>query len=92
MATRKKKKPQHPLAFVTTVGVRLNERDMADLAECAEREGKLRNEVVHESTLLRELGMPVVRARLAELRQPVVRSDEDRRSGEERRAPATVGL
>jgi len=67
MARRKSQK-RHPLAKGPPVGVRLNEQEMADLTECASLEGRHRNEIVHESTLLRDLGMPRVRERLAELK------------------------
>lgn len=91
MAARKaKKKSPHPLAFVTTVGVRLNRADSDDLTECARLEGELRNEIVHEATLYRELGIPAVRARLKELQTQSVRAEDDRRTGDERRAPALV--
>lgn len=84
MASRKSKKPKHPLAKGRTIGVRLNEQDDKDLTDCAQLETEARAEIVHEATLLRDLGMPKVRERLAELREPAVRSEEDRRSGERR--------
>lgn len=95
MATRKKsQKVRHPLAKGTTVGVRLGEQDLADLVECAALESQARNEIVHEATLLRELGMQPVRDRLAELRKHALRSGADRREAErreaERRQPAVA--
>lgn len=90
MASRKSKKPKHPLAKGRTIGVRLNEKDEKDLTDCARLDGEARGELVHEATLLRDLGMPKIRERLAELRAPAVRAPEDRRSGEERRAPELV--
>ena len=68
MATRKAKKSRHPMAKGPIVGVRLNDQDMADLTECAALESERRREIVHESALLRELGMPQIRTRLAELK------------------------
>jgi len=69
MARRKSKKTRHPLAKETTIGVRLTDQDEADLTECARLESEFRGEIVHEASLFRELGMPRVRERLAELRQ-----------------------
>lgn len=68
MARRKAKKSKHPLAKGTTVGVRLGEKDEAALIECARLESEARGEIVHEATLLRDLGMPRVHKRLAELK------------------------
>lgn len=76
MANRKKKR--HPLAKGPIVGVRLNDEDMATLEECARLESEQRREIVHESQLLRELGMPQIRARLAELRSLSAQADGDR--------------
>lgn len=80
------------------VKVALNDGDAAALRECARREAEARRVPENElgaATLLRELGMPRVHERLAELRQQAPRSGEDRREGErrsdERRAPAGVG-
>jgi hypothetical protein len=69
MASRKSRKSKH--AKVTTVGVRLSEQDEKDLTECARLESDARGELVHEATLLRDLGMPKVRERLQQLRSPV---------------------
>lgn len=86
MPRHKRKKAKHPFAKGPIVGVRLNEQDMASLAECAKLESEKRQAIVHESALLRELGMPQVIARLRELREPALRSAEDRRQAPDRRA------
>jgi len=67
MSHRKSKKPKHPFAKGTTIGVRLGDLEEKDLIECARRESQARGQVVHEATLLRDLGMPRVRERLIEL-------------------------
>lgn len=94
MAGRKSKKSKHPLAKGRTIGVRLNEQDERDLTDCAQLESDSRGAIVHEATLLRDLGMPKVRERLAELRAPALRSPTPRRSGEDRRQTPelTAGL
>lgn len=86
MGSRKRRGKSHPHAKGTTVGVRLSEQDVAALAECARLESEQRNAIVHESALLRELGMPQVLVRLRELSEPALRATEDRRTGAERRA------
>jgi hypothetical protein len=48
-----------------TVQVRLNPRDWAALTKAARLESEQRHEIVGESTLVREIVMPVVRDRLA---------------------------
>lgn len=69
MAGRKSKKQRNPLAKDgMTVGIRLSKQEEADLIECARLEGEHQGKIVHEAPLLRELGMPRVRERLAELR------------------------
>lgn len=68
MPGRKSKKSKHPLAKGKTVGVRLNERDEAALTKCAQLESEYQEKIVHEATLLRDLGMPRVHERLAELK------------------------
>lgn len=71
--------------------VKLSKAEAAACRELAKREGDLRKDPdVGASTVLRELGMPRVYERLAELRGPAVRATDDRRSGDERRAPAVV--
>lgn len=79
------------------VKVALNDGDAAALRECARREAEARKVPENElgaATLLRELGMPRVHERLAELKQQAARSGEDRRGGErraeERRQPEPV--
>ncbi len=46
--------------------LRLSSQDAADLQKAARIESRRRGEIVGESTLLRELGMPRVRELLAE--------------------------
>lgn len=66
--------------------VKVSKVEAAALRELAKREAELRKDPeIGASTVLRELGMPYVFARLAELKTPAVRAEEDRRSGEERR-------
>lgn len=73
------------------VGLAKPDRDA--LKELQRRECELRHvspKELGQGTLLRELGMPQVYARLKELQTKAVRADEDRRSGEERRRPELV--
>lgn len=72
------------------IKVYLSKGDADALREVAKREGELRKDPeVGAATILRELGMPHVHARLAELKTPSVRSDDDRRTADRRvSAPA----
>lgn len=73
------------------VKVYLSKEDASALRDLARREAELRKDPdVGAATVLRELGMPPVHARLAELKTPAVRAEEDRRTGEERRTPGLV--
>lgn len=75
MASRKSKKTKHRLAKDgMVVGVRLSQDEERDLIECARLESESQGKIVHEATLLRELGMPRVRELLAELKS-VVKQD-----------------
>lgn len=71
--------------------VYLSKEDAGALKELARREGELRKDPeLGAATMLRELGMPRVYERLAELKAESVRAESDRRSGGERRTPAVV--
>lgn len=76
MAPRKTKK----------LWVRLTWEQWTQLRRAARLESGLRGEEIAAGTLLRELGFPRVLDRLTELEAPSLRSEEDRRSGEDRRA------
>ena len=53
------------------VKVKLSREEAAALRELAKREAELRKDAeIGAATILRELGMPQVRARLAELQAP----------------------
>lgn len=70
------------------IKVGLSKPDRDALKDLQRRECDLRHispKELGQGTLLRELGMPRVYERLAELHAKALRSDEDRRSGEERR-------
>jgi len=74
----------------TAVRVRLTAQEARDLREAAKLESRRRGRLVGNSTLFRELAMAAVGQLLRELGSPALRSDEDRRSGTERRTPAPV--
>jgi hypothetical protein len=76
MAHRKSKKLQ----------VRLTWTQWVQLKRAARLESELRREAVAAGAMLRDLGFPKIEERLRELETPSLRADEDRRTGDERRA------
>jgi hypothetical protein len=69
------------------IKVKVDKADGAALRELAKREAELRKDPsIGGATMLRELGMPRVHERLAELRGEAQRTDDNRRSGDDRRA------
>lgn len=73
------------------IQVGLDEADTLAVDTLVGKEIELRKDpTIGRATLLREYGMMGIRRRLEELVTPAVRATDDRRSGDERRAPAVV--
>lgn len=73
----------------TLIQVGFNEADKAVIDRVVAKEMELRKDpTIGRATIIREHAMPSIQRRDEELREPALRDGDDRRSADERRAPA----